>query len=197
VLTQSDIDAFWASAHRFSYPGVVVAPAPKTKPASTAGPAPSDDDLPLALSSRRAHSSKSAPNIDTRSLRSSGKAKASGSRSKYVVSDDDSDSPVEIVSSKSVGPSLGESAVCVPVDPRKEAHRVATGRPRNHEGKSSKKATRATSPASDAVTAEVLGMLPVPRQLVCSLFFLLFTLLIVLFLAQDEVHPLHDRQDLG
>jgi len=170
VLTQSDIDAFWARAHRSSYPGVVAAPAPKVKPASTAGPALSDDDIPL---SRRARAAKSASNVDTRSLRSSGKAKASGSRSKYVVSDDDDESAVEIISAPKtvqVVPSLGESAVCIPVDPRKEAHRVATGRPRLHEGKSSKKATQATFPAYDAVTAEVLEMLPVPRQLVCPFF---------------------------
>ena len=96
MLTQSDIDTFWARAHRFSYPGVVIAPAPKIKPASMAGPVPSDEDIPLALSSRRARTAKS--NVDARSLRSSGKAKASGSRSKYVVSDDESESAVEIIS---------------------------------------------------------------------------------------------------
>jgi hypothetical protein len=174
VLTQSDIDSMWARAHRSFHSGVAAVSAPKAKPASTAGPAPDDDDdTPLALSSRRARAAKSASNIDTRSLRSSGKAKASGSRSKYVVSDDDDESAVEIISAPKtvqVAPSLGESAVCIPVDPRKEAHRVATGRPRLHEGKSSKKATQATFPSDDAVTAEVLEMLPVPRQLVCPFF---------------------------
>ena len=175
MLTQSDIDDMWARAHRPSYSGVIAAPALKIKPASTAGPAPSDDDIPLALSSRHSRPSKSASNVDARSLRSSGKSKASGSRHKVVISDDDSESAVEIVSApKPSGPSLGELAVCVPVDPRKEAHRVATGRPRNHESKSSKKAAQATLPASDAVTAEVLGMLPVPRQLVCPYLFLYF-----------------------
>jgi hypothetical protein len=175
VLSQSDIDAFWARAHSSSYSGVISAPAPKVKPASMAGPAPSDDELPLALSSRRARASKSTPNVDIRSLRSTGKAKASGSRSKYVVSDDESESAVEIVSApKSRGPSLGDSAVCVPVDKKKEAHRLATGRPRNHEGKSSRNAVRAVSPAPDAVSAAVLEMLPKPRQLVRPILFFLF-----------------------
>jgi hypothetical protein len=178
VLSQSDIDAMWARAHRSFYSGVEEAPAPKVKPASTAGPAPSDDDLPLALA-KRPRFSKSTPNLDARSLRSGTKSKASGSRAKPIVSDDDSDSPVEIISnSKSAAPSLGDSAVCVPVDRKKEAHRLASGRPRTHEGKSSKKAARATSPASDAVTAEVLGMLPEPRQLVCSMFFFFLLFLI-------------------
>jgi hypothetical protein len=164
----------WARSHRSSYSGVAAASAPKIKPASMAGPAPSDDELPLALSSRRARASRSAFNVDARSLRSSGKAKASGSRTNYVVSDDDSESAVEIVSvPQSRGPSLGDSAVCVPVDKKKEAHRLASGRPRNHEGKSSKNAVRAVSPAPDAVSAAVLEMLPKPRQLVCLIFFFL------------------------
>ena len=200
MLSQSDIDDMWARAHLPSYSGVIAAPAPKIKPASSAGPAPSDDDLPLALSSRRARASKSVSNVDARSLRSSGKAKASGSRAKFVVSDDESESAVEIISAPKtvqVAPSLGESAVCIPVDPRKEAHRVATGRPRIHESKSSKKAAQATLPAPNAVTAEVLGMLPVPRQLVCLIFVLPFILLMVFLSAQDEVYPLHDCQASG
>ena len=183
MLTQSDIDSLWAHAYNSFHSGVVAAPAPKIKPASMAGPAPSDDELPLALSSRRARASKSASNVDTRSLRSSGKAKASGSRSKYVVSDDESESAVEIISApKSQGPSLGESAVCVPLDKKKEATRLASGRPRNHEGKSSRNAVRAVSPAPDAVSAAVLEMLPKPRQLVRFIFFFLYSfLLMVLF----------------
>lgn len=173
MLSQSDIDALWARSHRLSYPGVVEAPAPKAKPASTAGPAPSDDDVPLALSSSRARTAKSSSNVDARSLRSSGKAKASGSRSKYVVSDDESESAVEIVSvPKSRGPSLGDSAVCVPLDKKKEVTRLTSGRPRHHEGKSSRNAVRAVSPAPDAMSATVLEMLPKPRQLVCFLFLL-------------------------
>jgi hypothetical protein len=165
------------------YSGVIVAPAPKIKPAPTAGPALSDDDLPLARSSKRARSSKSAPSLDTRSLRSGQKPKASGRRQNLVVSDDDSDSPVETLStSKPSGPSLGDSATCVPVDKKKEARRLASGRPRQHEGKSSKKAARATSPASDAVSAEILEMLPKPRQLVRSMFsFLSLCLLLAPF----------------
>ena len=164
-----------------------------------AGPAPSDDEIPLALSSRRARTAKSTSNVDARSLRSSGKAKASGSRSKYVVSDDESESAVEIVSApKSRGPSLGESAICVPLDKKKEATRLTSGRPRHHEGKSSRKAAQATSPASDAVTAEVLAMLPVPRQLVCPFFVLHFYFYLWFSLsAQDEVYPLHDCQASG
>jgi hypothetical protein len=151
------------------YSGVVVAPAPKISLASTAGPPFSDDDLPLARSSKRARPSKSIPLLDSRSLRSGQKLTASGRRQNVVVSDNDSDSPVEVVSaSKPSGPSLGDSATCVPVDQKKEARRLASGRPRLHEGKSSKKAARATSPAPDAVSAEVLDMLPKPRQLVCS-----------------------------
>jgi len=173
VLTQSDIDSMWARAHRSFHSGVAAVSAPKVKPASSVGPAPSDDDIPLALSSRRARASKSASNVDTRSLRSSGKAKASGSRSKYVVSDDESESAVEIVSApKSQGPSLGDSAFCVPLDKKKEATRLTSGRPRHHEGKSSRNAVRAVSPAPDAVSAAVLEMLPKPRQLVCFLFLL-------------------------
>ena len=174
MLTQFDIDDMWARAHRSSYSGVIAAPAPKIKPASTAGPAPFDDEIPLALSSRRARTAKSASNVDTRSLRSSGKAKASGSRSKYVVSDDDSESAVEIISAPKtvqVAPSLGESAVCVPLDKKKEATRLTSGRPRHHEGKSSRNAVRAVSPAPDALSAAVLEMLPKPRQLVRFIFF--------------------------
>jgi len=185
VLTQSDIDSLWAHAYNSFHSGVVAAPAPKIKPASMAGPAPSDDELPLALSSRRARASKSTSNVDTRSLRSSQKAKASGSRAKFVVSDDESESAVEIVSApKPSGPSLGESAVCVPLDKKKEATRLASGRPRNHEGKSSRNAVRAVSPAPDAVSTAVLEMLPKPRQLVRPIRFLSFdSYLLFSFLA--------------
>jgi len=121
LLTQSDIDALWARAHCFSYSGVVAAPAPKIKPASTAGPALSDDDLPLALSSRRACASKSTPNVNVRSLRPTQKSKASGSHAKFIVSNDELESAVEIVSfPKSRGPSLGDSAICIPLNKKKE-----------------------------------------------------------------------------
>ena len=185
MLTQSDIDSLWAHAYNSFHSGVVAAPAPKIKPASMAGPAPSDDELPLALSSRRARASKSTSNVDTRSLRSSQKAKASGSRAKFVVSDDESESAVEIVfAPKPSGPSLGESAVCVPLDKKKEATRLASGRPRNHEGKSSRNAVRAVSPAPDAVSTAVLEMLPKPRQLVRPIRFLSFdSYLLFSFLA--------------
>lgn len=165
----------WARSHRLFSAGVSDTPAPKVKPASMAGPASSDEDTPLALSSTRVRSSKSTSKTDARSLRSSGKSKASGSRLKHVVSDDDSESGVEIISvSKPSGPSLGDSAVCVPLDRKRESHRLASGRPRHHESKSSKKATQATSPDFDAVTSEVLEMLPKPRQLACFLCSFLF-----------------------
>jgi hypothetical protein len=188
VLSQPDIDALWARSHRLSYPGVVEAPAPKAKPASTAGPAHSDDDVPLALSSGRARTAKSSSNVDARSLRSSGKAKASGSRSKYVVSDDDDESAVEIISApKTRGPSLGDSAVCVPLDKKKEATRLTSGRPRHHEGKSSRNAVRAVSPAPDAVSTAVLEMLPKPRQLVRLILFLSFHLFLLIVLFQPKM----------
>jgi hypothetical protein len=164
----------WARSHRPFHLGVSGSSAPvKPKPASTAGKAPVADDLP-ASSSKRTRTSKSAPDLGARVLHSGQKSKASGGKSKVLVSDDESSgSSVEIISGPSK--SLGPHRVCVPVNPEKEASRLANGRPRPHQDKSSAKALRATNPAPDALTAEVLEMLPDPRHLVCVPKFLLYS----------------------
>jgi hypothetical protein len=62
---------------------------------------------------------------------------------------------------------------------------------------SSRDAAVATNPARLALTAEILKMLPEPRELVC--FFWLSLILLYLFqsffLAQNEMFPLYDCQD--
>jgi hypothetical protein len=62
---------------------------------------------------------------------------------------------------------------------------------------SSQDAAVATNPARLALTAEILKMLPEPRELVC--FFWLSLILLYLFqfffLAQNEMFPLYDCQD--
>lgn len=76
------------------------------------------------------------------------------------------------------------------------AARKATGRTRGHELDSSRDAAVATNPARDALTAEILKMLPEPRELVC--FFWLSFILFTYFnssLAQNEMFPLYDCQD--
>lgn len=170
LLTQSDIDAFWTRSYLSFHLGAPGSSAPtKVKPASTAGRAPIVVVTP-ASSLRRSHSSKSVQDLGKRVLRSGQKSKAAG-KAKAPTSDagDSSDSSVEVISAPL--DSLGPNVNCVPVNPAKEAIRLASGRPRAHQQKSSKKAVEATSPALDAVTADVLEMLPKPRQLV-RLYFL-------------------------
>jgi len=67
---------------------------------------------------------------------------------------------------------LGPNVVCVPVIPEKEAACLANGHPHQHEGNLSSKAIKATCPACDAVTAEILNMLPIPCQMVCFFSFI-------------------------
>jgi hypothetical protein len=160
-----------ARSHRPSYLGASVSSAPKKpKPASTAGMAPPIDDDPPAASSKRARSSKSAPDLGSRVLRSTQKSKASGSKSKVPVREDDESagSSVEIVSAPTG--SLGPHAVCVPLDSKREGIRLAKGRPRGHQTTSSTKAVQASNPAPNALTADVLKLLPQPRQLVGFVF---------------------------
>ena len=68
VLSQCDIDTMWAHTYDSFHSGVVTALAPKVKPVSTAGPASSDDDTPLAISSTCVRSSKLTSKTDARSL---------------------------------------------------------------------------------------------------------------------------------
>lgn len=132
--------------------------------------APPIDDDPPAASSKRARSSKSAPDLGSRVLRSTQKSKASGSKSKVPVREDDESagSSVEIVSAPTG--SLGPHAVCVPLDSKREGIRLAKGRPRGHQTTSSTKAVQASNPAPNALTADVLKLLPQPRQLVGFVF---------------------------
>ena len=71
---------------------------------------------------------------------------------------------------------LGSSAVCVPLIPDRVAARKASGCTQGHELDSSRDAAVATNPACHALTAEILKMLPKPRELFWLLFY--FTLLI-------------------
>lgn len=161
----------WARSHRPSYLGASASSAPKKpKPASTTGMAPPIDDDPPATSLKRARSSKSAPDLGSCALRSTQKSKASGSKSKVPACEDDKSagSSIEIVLAPAG--SLGPHAVCVPLDSKREGIRLAKGHPCGHQTTSSMKAVQASNPALNALTADVLKMLPQPRQLVGFVF---------------------------
>jgi len=162
----------WARSHNPSFSGVRTLPPSDLKPASMAGKAPVADDEPYSSKRSRSANSEAKPGPVPR--RSSRATKTTG-KLKDPSSEDDTDgsSVIEVILKKKTKSkltrTLGSSAVCVPPIPEKVAARIATGRARNHELGSSKDAAKATLPAPDAVTAEILDMLPEPRELVRSI----------------------------
>lgn len=138
---------------------------------STAGKAPINNDEPYSLKQSRSTKSEAKTNPtpcrSTHSTKTAKKLKDPSSR------DDTNGSSIKIIAkkkkkSKSTG-TLGSLAVCVPPIPKKVAARIASGRTCNHELDSLKDAIKATLPAPDVITAEILAMLPEPRELVCSI----------------------------
>ena len=83
--------------------------------------------------------------------------------------------------------SLGSSAFCVPPIPEKVAARKASGHTCHHELSSSQDTLQAISPALNAVTTEILQMLPEPRDLVHSLLLLSIDLLELIFISLSSL----------
>ena len=81
------------------------------------------------------------------------------------------DSSIEVISAPSTSAQIG---VCISPIPSKEAVRANSTRIRAHEEGSSKSSAKAREPTPDAITAEILEMLPTPRQRVCPFFRFLF-----------------------
>ena len=135
-----------------------------------AGKAPIDDDEPY--SSKWSHSAKSEAKTDPTPHCSTQSTKTAKKLGDPFSGGDTDGSSVKIIAkkkkSKSTG-TLGSSAVCVPLNPEKVAAQIASSQTCNHELDSSKDAVKAILPAPDAITAEILAMLPEPRKLVCSI----------------------------
>lgn len=164
----------WNRSHHPFYIGALEPSSSKApKPASTAGPAPSSP--PISSKPLRSSRLSSGPNVRVQPTRSKKK-------SVVVVSEDESNtSSVEVISAPSPEP-IG---LCAPPNPVKEAYRANSHRTRAHEEGSSKASGKARAPSLDAITAEILSMLPSPRELVRFYLLLLVPfscLIFILFL---------------
>ena len=167
----------WALSHRLISLGLPAAASPvKPQPASTAGSAPSS--LP-----RLSCPSVVVPHAHVQPPHKKKKVQATDSRYKS------NGSSIEVISAPLTWTWIG---VCVSPIPSKEAGQANSTQICAHEEGSSKSSVKAREPAPNAITAEILKMLPTPHQHVS-----IFLGFLTSYIAQDEMCLLHDHEASG